>query len=166
MSASSQVCCHRVIGSVADLSRANKQEAQAVSAPPRIALHACPLLVAPSHVKLAREDCPEFADFSLSNPSTTITSNTPAGNRATASYNSNSSSSGGAAEKKDSGGGGGNGGDSDDVRKTLMCKHWRNGTECPYRDKCHYAHGQVRSRFLPVLDALSPIPPTVYLLCT
>ena len=30
----------------------------------------------------------------------------------------------------------------EDVRKPSMCNHWRNGTDCPYGDRCMYAHGE------------------------
>lgn len=31
---------------------------------------------------------------------------------------------------------------AEEVRKPSMCNHWRNGTDCPYGDRCMYAHGE------------------------
>lgn len=33
----------------------------------------------------------------------------------------------------------------EDSKKTNMCKHWRNGVDCPFKERCLYAHGEVRT---------------------
>lgn len=106
------------------------------------------------HVKLAREDCPEVADFTLVNPSTSASSGggSGGGRAGGGGFGSGFTSSvfgpggGGGGGPGERNGGGGGEYVTDDTRKTSMCKHWRNGTECPYREKCHYAHGEVRAR--------------------
>jgi hypothetical protein len=30
--------------------------------------------------------------------------------------------------------------------KTRLCKHWLENTDCPYRDRCAYAHGKHQLR--------------------
>ncbi|CAN0072601.1 unnamed protein product, partial [Hapterophycus canaliculatus] len=66
------------------------------------------------HVKRAREDCPEVADFSLVNPT------------------SLPSSSGGGRSAAPGG----------SFTKTQLCKHWASGATCPWGDGCNYAHGE------------------------
>eukprot|EP00752_Nemacystus_decipiens_P003062 g2839.t1 len=100
------------------------------------------------HVKRAREDCPEVADFSLSNP-THLPSNGAGGGGYRSgtggfsrSFGGGSFGGGGGAAER--GGGGGNHAAGGGMRysKTQMCKFWMNGTKCPWGDSCNYAHGE------------------------
>lgn len=97
------------------------------------------------HVKRAREDCPEVADFSLANP-TSLHSNS-AGGRAvppggfSRSFGGGSFGGGGGGAAQRGGGGGENA--ARYFGKNQMCKYWTSGTKCPWGDACNYAHGEV-----------------------
>eukprot|EP00903_Cladosiphon_okamuranus_P016558 g15275.t1 len=95
------------------------------------------------HVKRAREDCPEVADFSLSNP-THFPSSGGGGGGGGGGYRS------GTGGFSRSFGGGSFGGSGDHTTgggmrsfgKNQMCKFWASGTKCPWGDSCNYAHGE------------------------
>ncbi|CAM9245740.1 unnamed protein product, partial [Scytosiphon promiscuus] len=103
------------------------------------------------HVKRAREDCPEVADFSLVNPTSLPSSS--GGGRSAASGGFSRSFGGGSFGGGGGGAGGGaadrGGGGGDHARsftKTQICKYWASGATCPWGDGCNYAHGEEELR--------------------
>jgi hypothetical protein len=81
------------------------------------------------HIKLAREECPESADFGLQSK---LADEESAKRRKTQPVN--------------------------EFFKIAICKHWEKLGSCPFGDECHFAHGEQELRPYPTKAEGSTLP--------